>query len=435
VTGVPAPGWYADPTGEAAERWWDGGGWTERTRAVPSPVDGPSRGPGRSPGIDAPPPRPVRPRPPRAPATTARRLTVLALAGALTIAAPVALHLAVPSAAPVVAAGAAAGAAQASDAVVDPVAIAGVLETAAGPVAGGRIEVHGGDGTLLATAVSGSDGRWRTEVERSHGEVEVSLVDGWLPENVLTAQTRVTAALGSDAPTVDFALELRDASLRERGSADGIELRFGDDGQVRASVADDAHRAAVTGVRLDDAVIELDVVATGEWVDDADSACIETPDGDRYQPIEVEELSSDEGRVASRLRFAVPPASRATFSYGCGWSGYSAVRLFELADPALASGTSAWGEPIQLTHLRVGERTTSVRYLVTQYGDDREPACLRTRAGDLLEATSSRADEVETSGWGGSRVAHVDAEFEVAGDEVVGLLVGCDGDEPAIALR
>ncbi|GAA2724288.1 DUF2510 domain-containing protein [Cellulomonas aerilata] len=27
-----APGWYPDPSGEAAERWWDGTGWTAQSR-------------------------------------------------------------------------------------------------------------------------------------------------------------------------------------------------------------------------------------------------------------------------------------------------------------------------------------------------------------------------------------------------------------------
>lgn len=33
---LPAPGWYTDPSGEPGERWWDGRGWTDRTRAVPT---------------------------------------------------------------------------------------------------------------------------------------------------------------------------------------------------------------------------------------------------------------------------------------------------------------------------------------------------------------------------------------------------------------
>ena len=29
----PPPGWYADPAGGDRSRWWDGGSWTDRTRA------------------------------------------------------------------------------------------------------------------------------------------------------------------------------------------------------------------------------------------------------------------------------------------------------------------------------------------------------------------------------------------------------------------
>jgi hypothetical protein len=30
--GAPAAGWYADPTGETAVRWWDGAQWTDQVR-------------------------------------------------------------------------------------------------------------------------------------------------------------------------------------------------------------------------------------------------------------------------------------------------------------------------------------------------------------------------------------------------------------------
>lgn len=30
--GRPAPGWYPDPRDPVRLRWWDGAGWTERTR-------------------------------------------------------------------------------------------------------------------------------------------------------------------------------------------------------------------------------------------------------------------------------------------------------------------------------------------------------------------------------------------------------------------
>lgn len=38
---LPAAGWYPDPAGQPAERWWDGRGWTDLLR-------GPSGGPGPS---------------------------------------------------------------------------------------------------------------------------------------------------------------------------------------------------------------------------------------------------------------------------------------------------------------------------------------------------------------------------------------------------
>lgn len=42
------PGWYPDPEGEPKERYWDGRGWTDRTRPMvisirprtPPPADG-----------------------------------------------------------------------------------------------------------------------------------------------------------------------------------------------------------------------------------------------------------------------------------------------------------------------------------------------------------------------------------------------------------
>src|SRR4051812_22026449 len=35
-----APGWYPDPTGTGALRWWDGRTWTEHVAAAPSPYAG-----------------------------------------------------------------------------------------------------------------------------------------------------------------------------------------------------------------------------------------------------------------------------------------------------------------------------------------------------------------------------------------------------------
>lgn len=35
---TPPPGWYPDPSAPQAERWWDGGAWTEHRRAPGAPV-------------------------------------------------------------------------------------------------------------------------------------------------------------------------------------------------------------------------------------------------------------------------------------------------------------------------------------------------------------------------------------------------------------
>jgi hypothetical protein len=40
---APPPGWYADPQGHPAERWWDGTRWTEHFKPVQLP---PSNAPG-----------------------------------------------------------------------------------------------------------------------------------------------------------------------------------------------------------------------------------------------------------------------------------------------------------------------------------------------------------------------------------------------------
>lgn len=45
VLTLPVPGWYPDPAGEAALRWWDGGRWTEGTHdgaAQPAPATAPA---------------------------------------------------------------------------------------------------------------------------------------------------------------------------------------------------------------------------------------------------------------------------------------------------------------------------------------------------------------------------------------------------------
>ena len=35
---LPAPGWYPDPSGSLAQRWWDGTRWTEHLGTPPAPV-------------------------------------------------------------------------------------------------------------------------------------------------------------------------------------------------------------------------------------------------------------------------------------------------------------------------------------------------------------------------------------------------------------
>jgi Protein of unknown function (DUF2510) len=37
ISPTPPAGWYADPSGSPAQRWWDGAKWTEHLQAVPVP--------------------------------------------------------------------------------------------------------------------------------------------------------------------------------------------------------------------------------------------------------------------------------------------------------------------------------------------------------------------------------------------------------------
>ncbi len=37
MTQAPQPGWYADPSGLPAHRWWDGQAWTQHTQQMPAP--------------------------------------------------------------------------------------------------------------------------------------------------------------------------------------------------------------------------------------------------------------------------------------------------------------------------------------------------------------------------------------------------------------
>lgn len=47
--GAPAPGWYADPTGLAGVRWWDGAQWSSYT--APMPASGTATGAGARPPL------------------------------------------------------------------------------------------------------------------------------------------------------------------------------------------------------------------------------------------------------------------------------------------------------------------------------------------------------------------------------------------------
>ncbi|NUU06295.1 DUF2510 domain-containing protein [Leifsonia sp. C5G2] len=40
---TPAPGWYPDPHGSGALRWWDGTRWSDQLAAAPSPYTAPQR--------------------------------------------------------------------------------------------------------------------------------------------------------------------------------------------------------------------------------------------------------------------------------------------------------------------------------------------------------------------------------------------------------
>ncbi|MEV6526555.1 DUF2510 domain-containing protein [Longispora sp. NPDC051575] len=115
-----APGWYVDPDGEPAMRYWDGG-WTDRSRPISSedlpPLDFLDPGPttpevtealpvpvSPAPRVDTmdppppPPPAVPRPRPEPAPEEPAARgtATVFALVGAFCLLVPVALVCLLP---------------------------------------------------------------------------------------------------------------------------------------------------------------------------------------------------------------------------------------------------------------------------------------------------------------------------------------------------
>lgn len=50
---MPEPGWYDDPLGEAAQRWWDGTAWTEQTSDAPTIIANLPQSPAVEPGMPA----------------------------------------------------------------------------------------------------------------------------------------------------------------------------------------------------------------------------------------------------------------------------------------------------------------------------------------------------------------------------------------------
>ncbi len=89
---IPA-GWYPDPSGQHGERWWDGGGWTDHTRAAAAPppvpadaatdgvISAPAAGPAAAPAPTAAATRDSAPRGRRWGIPVALGLTLLLVAG------------------------------------------------------------------------------------------------------------------------------------------------------------------------------------------------------------------------------------------------------------------------------------------------------------------------------------------------------------------
>jgi uncharacterized protein YxjI len=48
---TPAPGWYADPTGQSSHRWWDGQQWTDHVSAGVQPPPAPTSPPVQQPSV------------------------------------------------------------------------------------------------------------------------------------------------------------------------------------------------------------------------------------------------------------------------------------------------------------------------------------------------------------------------------------------------
>jgi len=58
-TTAPAPGWFPDPGGSGAERWWSGETWTEYTREAPAPAPAPAMAEPAAPAVPVATPAPA----------------------------------------------------------------------------------------------------------------------------------------------------------------------------------------------------------------------------------------------------------------------------------------------------------------------------------------------------------------------------------------
>ena len=56
---APAPGWFPDPGGSGAERWWSGETWTEYTREAPAPAPAPAMAEPAAPAVPVATPAPA----------------------------------------------------------------------------------------------------------------------------------------------------------------------------------------------------------------------------------------------------------------------------------------------------------------------------------------------------------------------------------------
>lgn len=156
---MPEPGWYDDPTGESAQRWWDGERWTEHVSAPSTP---------QAPQAPTPPaPTPAAPVPP-APAPPPGPSGSATMAGSLPPAAP-----SFPSAAPAASSG---GGSKAPlliiGAIVVVLAIAGVVAVL---LAGGGSSATGIDAGHRVNLSVESDGSWEYEFEAPAGTLVIDV--------------------------------------------------------------------------------------------------------------------------------------------------------------------------------------------------------------------------------------------------------------------